>query len=244
MKDMIVIDDDFAYGGFTSGRSGIWTRNGPDDPPVEDYVALGKRLGRELSCVVRPYQANGSRVAAVGRAHGGSGVIKDNELKKVDGIVTAERAIVLSVIAADCVPVYLADRESGAIGLLHCGRQAAAGDILHNGVEQMKSLGACPQRIHMHIGPHICGDCYEVGEEIRTELAGELSPDELEKVFSVRRERLYLDLSRVIRLKAAAEGITSDRITEPAACTCCGSGLYSYRRGDRGRQNLAFLMMR
>lgn len=243
MKEIIVKDDAFAYGGFTSGGSGIWTRQQPDDPPVDDYIALGRRLGRELSDVVRPYQANGSRVAAVGREHGGSGVIKDNELKRVDGLVTAERGIVLSIIAADCVPVYLTEPVSGVIGLLHCGRQAA-GDILRSGAEQMKALGACPQRIHMHIGPHICGDCYEVGEDVRAELAGNFSPAELKAVFSLRGDKLYLDLSKALKLRAAAEGITDDRITETRVCTFCDSSFYSYRRGDRGRQNLAFLMMK
>ena len=139
MKEITVIDSAFAYGGFTSGNKGIWTRNEPFDPPAADYVSLGEKLRVPLSKVIRPYQAGGDRVEAVGAGHGGSGVIKDNELRQVDGLVTAEKGIVLSVIAADCVPVYLVAEKAEVIGILHCGWKSAAGELLYNAVDGLDS---------------------------------------------------------------------------------------------------------
>lgn len=243
MKTIEIINDGFAQGGFTSGANGIWTRNAPFDPPTEDYTALSHKLEVPLSCIIRPYQASGDKVEIVTADYGGSGVIKDNELKKVDGLVTAEKGLVLSIIAADCVPVYLIARSAGVIGLLHCGWRSAAEMLLHNGIEAMKELGASPAEIQLIIGPHICADCYEVGAEVREEYAKFFSEKELEALFTVQDKNQYLSLSKAVQLKAEAEGILRDKISAVNECTCHDKSYYSYRRGDRGRQDLAYLMI-
>jgi len=244
MKEIMIINNSFAQGGFTSGNTGIWTRSEPNDPPTDDYSAFSEKLGIPLSGIVRPYQASGIRVETVTASHGGSGVIKDNDLKKVDGLVTAEKGLVLSVIAADCVPIYLLDEKATAIGLLHCGWRSAAGNILRNAVERMKELGSSPAGIQLIIGPHICPRCYEVGEELRNEYAEAFTERELGKLFTVRGEKMYLSLSQAIRIKAAAEGIPDENISDVKECTFCDKSYYSYRRCDRGKQNMAFLMMK
>ena len=244
MKHETLIDNSFALGGFTSGEHGIWTRNEPDDPPTEDYTSLGEMLGVPLTRIVRPYQANGSKAAIVGNGHGGSGVIRGNDLTRTDALVTAQKGLVLSIIAADCAPVYLTEPEAGVIGLLHCGRQSAAGDLLHNAIGLMKELGAAPGHIKMTIGPHICRRCYEVGEEVRCEYTVAFSASELGEIFRVSEGRLYLDMSAAITIKAEREGILPGNIVSSGDCTCHGSGYYSYRRGDRGTQDLAYLIMK
>ena len=244
MKERTIINNSLVFGGFTSGSEGIWTRNAPLDPPTVDYEALGSRLEISLSRFIRPYQAGGDAVETVGAEHGGSGVIKDNDLRKTDGLITAEKGIVLSVIAADCVPVYLFDEKAEVIGLLHCGRSSAAGMLIHNAAVRMKELGAAPQDIHIIIGPHICTDCYEVGRDVLAGYSGVFTEEELDSIFEERDPKLYLDLSEAIRLKAVAEGIPDDSISAVDECTCHDTGYYSYRRGDRGKQNLAFILMK
>ncbi|MBO4493338.1 MAG: laccase domain-containing protein [Ruminococcus sp.] len=244
MKEINIIDDAFAYGGFTSGSEGLWTRNEVDDPPTGDYTALSRRLGIPLSGFIRPYQAGGDRVETVTALHGGSGVIKDNELRMVDGLVTAEKGIVLSVIAADCVPVYLTDAAAGVIGILHCGWRSAAGRALCNTLERMNELGASPNDIHIAVGPHICPCCYEVGAEVLAEYEKIFSAVELGALFTRQDNRLHLDLGQAIRSAAIAEGIPDGNIICIDICTCHDSSLFSYRRGDRSRQNLAYIMIK
>lgn len=244
MKETKIIDNGFALAGFTSGSEGVWSRNDPSDPPTIDYAALSEKLEIPLTSFIRPYQAGGDKVEAISSAHGGSGVIKDNDLKKVDGLVTAEKGIVLSVIAADCVPVYLVDKKAEVIGLLHCGWRSAAGKLIHNAVDRMKELGAAPQDIQLMVGPHICSKCYEVGGEVLTEYSKVFAPKELESIFGKNGENLHLSLRTAIRLKAIDEGISPDNISAVNYCTCHDNGYYSYRRGDRGKQNLAYIMMR
>lgn len=244
MKSITIINDEFSFGGFTSGNDGIWTRNVPSDPPTVDYTSLSDSLGVPLTKIVRPYQASGDIVEVVGAEHGGMGVIKDNVLKKVDGVVTAEKDIVLSVLAADCVPIYLIDKKAEVIGLLHCGWRSAAGALVHNAVMRMKELGASPKQIQVITGPHICPDCYEVGEDVSKLYTEAFTSKQLDDIFTIRNNKLYLDLSEAIKAKAAAETIPAENFSAVNCCTFHDNSLYSYRRGDRGKLNAAFLMMK
>ena len=115
--------------------------------------------------------------------------------------------------------------------------------LIHNAIERMTKLGAVPSDIHVIIGPHICAECYEVGDEVRTEYAKVFAPKELESIFEQREGGLYLSLLETIRLKAIAEDISDKNISAVNDCTCHDTAYYSYRRGDRGKQNLAYILM-
>jgi polyphenol oxidase len=85
----------------------------------------------------------------------------------VDGHATAERGVLMTITVADCIPIYLAVPQKGAIALLHAGWRGAAAGILSRGVELLKWRGfAKAADIVMHCGVGICGDCYEVGSEV------------------------------------------------------------------------------
>ena len=88
-------------------------------------------------------------------------------LDGIDGHATAQRGVLLTVTIADCIPVYLAVPQKGAIALLHAGWRGSAGGILACGIEALTRLGSVrPVDIVMHCGVGICGECYEVGPEV------------------------------------------------------------------------------
>lgn len=70
------------------------------------------------------------------------------------------------MFAADCLPVLLGDPVTGIIGAAHCGRRGLERGVIGATVDLMKSKGADPANIVATLGPRICGDCYEVGDEI------------------------------------------------------------------------------
>ncbi|HWC74990.1 MAG TPA: polyphenol oxidase family protein [Gemmatimonadales bacterium] len=90
-------------------------------------------------------------------------------LDGVDGHATAQRGVLLTVTIADCIPVYLAVPQKGAIALLHAGWRGAAAGVLARGVQALtEHTGAAASDIVMHCGVGICGECYEVGPEVAT----------------------------------------------------------------------------
>ena len=86
-----------------------------------------------------------------------------------DALVTTTRGLGLMVRVADCVPVVLADAEAGVIGAVHSGRPGLVLDIATRTVEVMRAHGASD--IVAWVGPHVCGSCYEVPEQMRADVS-------------------------------------------------------------------------
>ena len=105
-----------------------------------------------------------------------------------DGQVTAQSGIALGMFAADCLPVLLGDPVTGIIGAAHCGRRGLERGVIGATVDLMKSKGADPANIVSHTRPAICGDCYEVGDEIADQFI-KLPADQDEDPFRRCRHR-------------------------------------------------------
>lgn len=81
----------------------------------------------------------------------------------VDGLLTAERGVVLAIYVADCGPIWLADRTTGAIGLLHSGKKGTAGNILEKAAVMMEhSFKSRREDLVSVLGPCIRPPHYEV----------------------------------------------------------------------------------
>jgi purine-nucleoside/S-methyl-5'-thioadenosine phosphorylase / adenosine deaminase len=94
-------------------------------------------------------------------------------LDGVDGHATGAEGVLLTVTVADCIPVYLAVPQKGAVALLHAGWRGVAAAVLERGVEVLKRHAfARGDDIVMHCGVGICGECYEVGPEVAARFGG------------------------------------------------------------------------
>lgn len=81
----------------------------------------------------------------------------------VDGLLTREAGMVLAVYVADCGVVWLADRLTGSVGLLHSGKKGTEADILGEAVARMTThFGTRPQDVTAVLGPCIRPPDYEV----------------------------------------------------------------------------------
>lgn len=140
-----------------------------------------------------------------------------------DGHVTSAPGVLLAVTVADCVPVYLVDAERCRVALLHAGWRGTAAGILARGVDALcERGGGDPEALHLHLGPAICGRCYEVGPEV-FEALGLDAPAEAAPV----------DIRRVLASQALAAGVRPARVTVSEHCTRCGpTGFFSHRGGS------------
>ncbi|MFT8356915.1 MAG: polyphenol oxidase family protein [Bifidobacterium aquikefiri] len=83
-----------------------------------------------------------------------------------DGQISEQSDVALGMFAADCLPVLLADPNRHIIAAAHCGRKGLQRGIIAATVARMQEHGAQLDNIVATLGPCICGDCYEVGDEI------------------------------------------------------------------------------
>ncbi len=120
----------------------------------------------------------------------------------VDGLITNEPGVVLAIYVADCGPIWLADRVTGAIGLLHSGKKGTEGNILAKALEAMKlKFGTRPEDVTVVLGPCIRPPQYDVdfAAEIGRQAGlagirdyhdlGENTGADLEKHYSYRMEK-------------------------------------------------------
>lgn len=80
-----------------------------------------------------------------------------------DGLVTDQPGVVLAIYAADCGAIWLADRKTGAIGLLHSGKKGTAGNILGNALALMAArFDTRPEDVTAILSPCIRKPDYDV----------------------------------------------------------------------------------
>lgn len=147
---------------------------------------------------------------------------------EADGLLTGGEGLLLAVTAADCVPVWLLDPPTGGLGLLHAGWRGVAAGILRAGVRAMGGrFGTEPGRLLVHLGPAICGGCYEVGPEVLEALGREARPG-----------RSQVDLRAELADRAADLGVPADGLSRSTWCTRCSADQFHSHRGrgeDAGR---------
>ena len=132
----------------------------PDGWRSADWELVESDLGVP---VLNAYQVHGARVLVVDSGSDPRAVAAE----QADALVTTDRRLAVAVRAADCVPVLFADPGAGVVGAAHAGRVGLDAGVLAATVARMTSLGA--GRITAWIGPHICGDCYEVPAELQAD---------------------------------------------------------------------------
>jgi YfiH family protein len=168
------------------------------------------------------HQVHGDRVAVVDEA--GPEARPD-----ADALVTRQPGVVLMVRAADCVPVLFVASDAGAIGAAHCGRLGLVAGIVPRTVDRLRSWGA--SSISAWIGPHICGQCYEVPSDMQRKVAAVVPASRATTSWGTPS----LDLGAGVTSQLAEAGVT---VSDVSRCTRESPDLYSYRRDGSaaGRQ--------
>ena len=209
-----------------------------DDPEAVDAnrALVLRELGRGREAGGPGPEAGGqgpSSMAWLRQVHGadvvyaGDPPVQDQE---ADAFFTDSPAVVLAIVVADCAPVLLADPEAGLVGAAHAGRPGLAAGVVPALVEAMAGAGAEPGRMSALIGPSICGECYEVPEWMRDEVAVAAPGSGC----VTRAGTPGLDLRAGLRAQLAGAGVVS--VAGDARCTAESAELYSYRRdGSTGR---------
>ena len=129
---------------------------------------LARVLGLSGRDLVFGEQVHGAGVQVVERS---SARVADRGLRATDGLVTRAPGVALVMMAADCLPVLLADPVGGVVAAAHAGRQGLIDGILAAVLLAMAEQGAEPARTTATLGPAICERCYELPQPLVDEMA-------------------------------------------------------------------------
>jgi YfiH family protein len=205
-------------GGASSGAFAslnLGTHVSDDLPTVLSNRAL---LAEEVGPIQYMSQVHGNRVVVIEEV--------TDEDPTADALVTGIPGVSLAVQVADCIPLLLHSAES--VAAVHVGRKGLVNGVALAALEAMRDMGS--SEITAIIGPSICGNCYEVSQEIHDEVVT------LHPVAASRTPRgtPALDLPAALRAVLESQSIS---IIDESHCTLENDDLYSYRRdGVTGRQ--------
>jgi len=227
----------------------VLTRQGGVSKPPYDSLNTGGTVGDDPEAVLEnhkriynildyPYdsrfdvwQVHGSRMMTaeaprpIGEYH-----------SKADGILTDKPGITLFMRFADCVPILLYDPIKKVIGIAHAGWQGTCLKIAKAAIAKMaERYGSRAEDILAGIGPSICWECYEVGEEVFRAFQKAFE-HQTEALFHIKDGGLYLDLWKANQRLLKEAGVL--QIQTADICTACHTqDWYSHRaeKGNTGR---------
>jgi hypothetical protein len=142
-------------------------------------------------------------------------------LEGVDALVTKLQGVVIGVNTADCVPIVLMDGQAGVIAIAHAGWRGTVGRIAKAVVEEMCRQGASADRIQAAMGPSICQDCFEVGDEVVDAFRkARFNLDDI-VVRNATTGKAHIDLRAANRAVLVAAGVPGGNIVESQHCSRC-----------------------
>ena len=219
---------------FSTTRGEVDRRNAYSGVNLCDYVGddalrvldarltLAMKLGVDLDDIVMPRQTHSCQVAVIDEAFRAMDIDKQEAaLEGVDALVTSLKGVVIGVNTADCVPIVLTDPQAGIIAVAHAGWRGTVGRIAQNVVEEMVRNGAKAHRIQATMGPSICQDCFEVGDEV----VEAFSKAHFDLDFIVKRNaetgKAHIDLRAANRAVLIEAGLQPENIILSQHCSRC-----------------------
>jgi YfiH family protein len=158
------------------------------------------------------------------------------ELMDTDALITAETAVCIAVMSADCVPILLYDPRNRAVGAVHAGWRGTVNTILAKTVRAMRDkFNTDAKDLLAAIGPSICQNSYEVGEEVLAQVEKTFGRSS-QLVVSTAPGKGKLDLWKANKIQLLEAGVIASNIEVSGLCTAQNNAnFFSARRGDNGR---------
>lgn len=213
--------EDLGFKAFTTTRQAGSYNLASDEPAKEIF-------GRWMD-LVASLSPGATRLATALQLHGDrllehddswSGWLRDTS--GADGHLSSKKGTAMAVTIADCVPIFIAHPD-GVGAILHSGWKGTAVGIIQRALETLRKKGHDLRASRVHLGPAICGPCYEVGPEVYAAVTG-----------TRISEPTHLDLREIIAQQARQAGAT---VTVSEWCTRHhNERFFSHRASDSGRQ--------
>jgi len=159
-----------------------------------------------------------------------------SSIVNADASYSKKLGTVCGVLTADCLPVFVSNREGTAVGIAHAGWRGLVDGVIESLIESLDYNG---EDLIAHLGPAISQLSFEVGGEVKSQY---LSKNKnFENCFAYSNNKYYLDLYEAARVVLKSFGVTS--ISGGDRCTYKESDQYfSYRRDGKCSGRMAHLI--
>jgi len=174
----------------------------------------------------------------INQTHSKTSVDADSisSIVNADASYSRKLGTVCGVLTADCLPVFICNKEGTAVGIAHAGWKGLVDGIIESLIESFNCNG---EDLIVHLGPAISQLSFEVGGEVKSQY---LSKNKnFKNCFTFVNNKYYLDLYDAARVVLKSFGVIS--ISGGDRCTYKESDQYfSYRRDGECSGRMAHLI--
>lgn len=210
-----------------------------DDPDkvLKNRKLLAGTLGIPLTNLTTAKQIHDGHVKIVSDALRGKGSTNyKGAINATDAMVTNAPNICLMILLADCVPILFCDPSKRVIGVAHAGWKGTLRFVAHNTVKVLREhFGCSPQDIVVGIGPSIGPCCYQVRQEVLSQVEHVLGT----RQDCIRHESAngkgYFDLWTANLKQLLQAGIPEKNIEMAETCTSHHPNLFFSHRHEKGK---------
>ena len=147
---------------------------------------------------------------------------------EADALITAHPDIPLGIFTADCIPIFVLDVGTPAIGIIHAGWRGTFARIVVNTITEMKTrFGTLAKNCQIHLGPAIQKCCYTVSTELLTQFT--------EQFGSTVANGTNLSLQTANVNQLIEMGVRPGSISVSEFCTACRTDLFYSHRAENGQ---------
>ncbi len=232
-------------------RSCITTRLGGVSNEPYATLNLGLHVGDDATSVLKNRQALEQQLQLahapqwLEQIHGVKVIHAktDGLVRTADGSYTNQAGVVCTVMTADCLPIFLCDKQGTQVAVVHCGWRSLAKGIC---ARALQKFGANGKEINGHdiiayLGPAISQRHFEVGVDVLDAFfKSARTPTQQEQIAAAfipgnRPLHFYADIYALARAELESLGVTA--VYGGDYCTYAQDALFfSYRRdGKTGR---------
>ena len=222
------------HGGFSVGNYAEFNINpyyGDDTDAVRrNQQLMCQMLGIDDNRIIMPHQVHSTEMAQIDTAFFQCSVReRQQRLEGIDALMTNLPGVCIGVSTADCIPILIYDSRQHVVSAIHAGWRGTVRRIAQKSIAEMqKAFQSQTQDMIIQIGPGICLDSFEVGDEVYEAFA-EAGFDM--KAISQRQEKWHIDLQECNRLQLIAAGVPPTNIAVSDICTVKQSSeFFSARR--------------
>lgn len=153
----------------------------------------------------------------------------------IDGFATQRKDVAIFTFYADCLPIFVYDKENQVIGVWHSGWPGTFKEMMKSGLLKMKeNYGTKIENVIMALGIGIAQKDYEVGNEFYdkfVEKFGQNDEEIVKKSFwlNEKTQKYHFDNTKFNELMALKLGIKKENLIVASESTF-DEKFHSYRR--------------
>ncbi len=204
---------------------------------LKNRKRLAGTLGLSLTSLTTAKQIHDCHVKIVSEELRGKGSIDyKGAIDATDAMVTDVPGVCSMVLVADCVPILMYDPTRKVIGVAHAGWKGTVQLIAQKTVKVLhEKFGCSPEDIVVGIGPCIGPCCYQVGQEVISQV---------EDVFGTKKNYIrkesadgkgYFDLQAANLKQLLQAGIAEKNVELAKVCTFDHPDLFFSHRHAKGK---------